>query len=416
MGVDLQTYRQAIGRFHPQLRSVKLRSKLHVPRECIRRAFLCLRLTLCFATILLTCGDIESNPGPYTGVETRAARQTTLSFNGSSLSAANLDSDIYTQTSPATSCGKHQQQTRTPNPSTSRKGKKSINNEPEIMSFLQDMRSDFKSELMTLKGEVKSEFSSINKKMDTITESINELRSENESLKAENESMKSELKSIRQKLDYIEGQSRRNNLRFYGIPGMINEQWSVCEDKIRSFIKDELHLPDMESVGIERAHRVKGRESTACPIIVKFSHFKDCSIILQKSKELFAGRSVYSVQPDFTDRVKARRRELGKIMVKERGKGNYSAIQFDKLIVNDSIFKYDEFKKCIVKIGNRRYNNVARARVEGGAQYNEDSPQSLVGRVDDNSDPGQPYSSQSRDSDEPLNNLLTSQEYANETE
>ena len=103
-------------------------------------------------------------------------------------------------------------------------------------------------------------------------------------------------------------------------------------------------------------------------------------------------------------------------MVKERGKGNYSAIQFDKVIVNDSIFKYDEFKKCIVKIGNRRYNNVARARVEGGAQYNEDSPQSLVGRVDDNSDPGQPYSSQSRDSDEPLNNLLTSQEYANETE
>ena len=246
-GVDLQTYREAIGRFHPKLRSVKSCSRLYVPRKGIRRAFLFLRLILCFTTILFTCGDIESNPGPYSGVETRASKQTTLSFNGASLSAANLDTDNYTQTSPATSRAKYQQHSQTPNPPTSRKGKKNTNNEPEIRSFLQDMRSDFKSELMTLKGEVKSEFSCINKKKkDTITESINELRIENESLKAENENIKSELKSVRQKLDYIEGQSRRNNLRFYGILGKINEQGSVCEDKIRYLIKEKLHLPDME--------------------------------------------------------------------------------------------------------------------------------------------------------------------------
>ena len=149
--------------------------------------------------------------------------------------------------------------------------------------------------------------------------------------------------------------------------------------------------------------------------IVKFSHYKDCNVILQKAKDLFSGRSVYSVQPDFTDRVKVHRRELGKIIVKEREKRNYSAIQFDKPNINDSIIKYDEVKKCIVKIANRRNSNVARARVGGGARYNEGNPQPLVDR-DDNIDPGQPYANQALDNDEPLTNLLTSQEYANETE
>lgn len=83
---------------------------------------------------------------------------------------------------------------------------------------------------------------------------------ENEQLKMENQAMRSELSYLRSQLDKLESQSRQNNLHINGITGTINESWSVCESKVREFIKDDLDLPDKESVEIERVHRVKSQD------------------------------------------------------------------------------------------------------------------------------------------------------------
>ncbi|KAH3884406.1 hypothetical protein DPMN_008384 [Dreissena polymorpha] len=50
----------------------------------------------------------------------------------------------------------------------------------------------------------------------------------------------------------------------------------------------------------------------------------------------------FSVHEDFTERVKSHRRELGKRLVDERERGNYAVMNYDKLIVNNKIFAYDE--------------------------------------------------------------------------
>ena len=89
--------------------------------------------------------------------------------------------------------------------------------------------------------------------------------------------------------------------------GTTNEQWSVTENKDRDFIKVNLDSPELESVEIERARRVKSRNTVKCPIIVKFNKYKDCTSILEKARELLKGDCGFSIQPDYTERVKTAR-------------------------------------------------------------------------------------------------------------
>ena len=62
---------------------------------------------------------------------------------------------------------------------------------------------------------------------------------------------------MKNKQDQIGNQSRRNNLRFNGIDGYINENWDVSERKVRSFLKDTLNFGDeADTFEINRAHRI----------------------------------------------------------------------------------------------------------------------------------------------------------------
>ncbi|KAH3866921.1 hypothetical protein DPMN_030044 [Dreissena polymorpha] len=62
----------------------------------------------------------------------------------------------------------------------------------------------------------------------------------------------------------------------------------------------------------------------------------------------------FSVHEDFTERVKSHRRELGKRLVDERARGNNAVMNYDKLIVNNKIFAYDENNQTIIEIGTAR--------------------------------------------------------------
>ena len=56
------------------------------------------------------------------------------------------------------------------------------------------------------------------------------------------------------KVDYIENQSRRNNLYFSGIPEDHRESCSDTESKVAAIMKKQKHIS--ENLAIERAHRV----------------------------------------------------------------------------------------------------------------------------------------------------------------
>ena len=92
----------------------------------------------------------------------------------------------------------------------------------------------------------------------------------------------------------------------------------------------------------------------------------------------------YSVQQDYTDRVKRHRRILGERMVRERNNGHYASIRYDTLFVNDTIYRYDDNTDQIVYIGKRSRPRATLPR--GGERRRTDDGQRLVGSQRGNGD------------------------------
>ena len=76
------------------------------------------------------------------------------------------------------------------------------------------------------------------------------------------------------RLDYLEDQSRRNNLRVDGLPEDECENWEKTSRKVTLLVKDKLGIPG--TISIERAHRV-GRQQADRPrtIVARFWNYTD---------------------------------------------------------------------------------------------------------------------------------------------
>ena len=71
------------------------------------------------------------------------------------------------------------------------------------------------------------------------------------------------------------------------------------------------------------------------------------------------------MKPDYTDCVVRHRRELGHRMLEERQQNKYAAISYDKLTVNDQVYKYDDVNSSIVCIGKRQVTRQPRDNAHG---------------------------------------------------
>ena len=304
MGVDIQTWR--IGTFiHPR----KCRNALKCLFVSGKAVFSIVRGCLVLSLLLLMCGDVESNPGPPKDVRqgARVTRQSTLDTF-----SADRRTSVDSTRSPFAERGHEPPQS-------------------ELFTFLAQMKTDLSIQNKNVMTEVKN----INTKIDNLAQSVQDLKTENEELKQSNAELQTQLSSVASKLDYLEGQSRRSNLRFNGIHGRFDEDWDVTEQKVRSFIKNDMEMPDYEDVEIERAHRLKSKDRNKCTVIVKFTKFKDREAILRKASNTFDFESPFSVQADYTQRVKKHRRELGKEMIAARQNGQEAKIKYDKLVIGN---------------------------------------------------------------------------------
>lgn len=112
-----------------------------------------------------------------------------------------------------------------------------------------------------------------------------------------------------EKANYLESQTRRNNLVVDGIPKTQNE--SLKETKDMCVINKKLHL-DSSQMLIERVHRTENPTGYSGkrprPIMVKFLRYKDKMDVLGKAKKL-KGTKIY-VNEDYTEAVMQKRREL----------------------------------------------------------------------------------------------------------
>lgn len=118
-----------------------------------------------------------------------------------------------------------------------------------------------------------------------------------------------------------------------------------------------------ESVDLERVHRLRlpGNRNDG-PIIARFTKFKDRDAVLISARQKLGFRSQFRVAEDFTTRVRQARRELGEHLVRARAKGQTASMKFDKLIIDNQIFKYDYQTQKPTCIGYTSYRNNSAAR------------------------------------------------------
>ena len=162
---------------------------------------------------------------------------------------------------------------------------------------------------------------------------ISELRSEIGQLKNGN-------KVLHERLISLESQSRRDNLRFDGIPETPGETWTQSETHVKKVIKD-LGTDD-EKVNIVRAHRV-GKTTGKQPrtILCKFHFFKDRENVMAKKHNLPQG---LRITEDFPPEIDARRRILMPIYIAARKHDNPTIdakLRVDKLYINKQVFTID---------------------------------------------------------------------------
>ena len=225
-----------------------------------------------------------------------------------------------------------------------------------------DVELLLKSQQTAFEGFLRSFMDSVNGRIDsvltqvveaktalnTVTERLNALACKDEEVAVSIKDIQERLEKVDSHADYLENQSRRNNLRVDGVAKDPRESWEASEVKIKDLLVTSLgfSVPEAESVKIERAHRTgKGRpldasrapdgnaNHSARTIVVKFNSYKDRELVLKRSKDRHP-TGVY-ISEDFSQRVIETRKSLLPERKRHRDAGRIAYFSYDKLIVRD---------------------------------------------------------------------------------
>lgn len=158
-------------------------------------------------------------------------------------------------------------------------------------------------------------------------------------IKAHYEELKMENKSLRERLLQIEGQSRRNNLLFDGIPEKKGETWEESEKKLKDFLRTDLKLMDANDIQFERVHRLGYNNAAQKPrtLIARFSFFKQRELVWKERTKLSKTNSKCWVSEDYPTEIKRDRQVLLPIMrsAKKQPGVTSCSLKVDKLFINN---------------------------------------------------------------------------------
>ena len=137
-------------------------------------------------------------------------------------------------------------------------------------------------------------------------------------------------------IDYLENQSRRNNIRIDGIPELPGETWTQTENQVRETLHTKLRMTEVEAerVEIERAHRVgPQKKDKTRTVVLKLTKFKDREAIIKQARE--AKIPGLYVNEDFSQRVIDKRKQLFPELKKARMEGKIAYLSYDRLVVRN---------------------------------------------------------------------------------
>lgn len=233
----------------------------------------------------------------------------------------------------------------------------------ELKKDLSDFRMDFQEDI---KKQIEEFTTEVNRKMQEVTDRIEgavtrvgEMEESMASSEKWDIGVKAALtqllvhqRALQDKVTDLEGRSRRNNIRIYGIPE--GAEGTSAMAFIENFIKSEMEIDSGRDLGKERAHRALAPKppSTAPPrsMVVHFLQFSVKEKILRDAwkKELRIQNKRVYFDHDYATEVQNKRREY--IPVKKTLKDNN--IRFQTPLTKMRVF---------FETGPVMYNSAAQA-------------------------------------------------------
>ena len=192
--------------------------------------------------------------------------------------------------------------------------------------------------------EVLEQLDDINRKLDDFQSQMNNMQFMQNKLEKENTEMKKTISQLTSKVSYLEGQTKRDNLVFFGIPEQQEETWDDCEDEVRKVLDENLKLQGALSdneVGIERAHRIgKKQQGKTRPIVVKFSRYKTKNAILNLKHKLKGSHCRISEQ--FCEAIMRECRKFQPLIESAIQNKQRFSLKYNKLVIEGVTYCYDE--------------------------------------------------------------------------
>ena len=181
------------------------------------------------------------------------------------------------------------------------------------------------------------------KKVGEVEKGMEFANAEVEKQKKKEEETAAEMKKLKDGILYQEAYSRRENLRFFGIPEDGNGDENTRE-LLYKFFSDELNIDNSNSIDFQRVHRLGRKKSgQPRPIIARFLRFPDREMVFKNVRELGEDTDV-KLYPDYPDEIRERRRKQWPRMKKAREEGKtayFSKAQPDRLYIDGELVVFN---------------------------------------------------------------------------
>jgi len=285
------------------------------------------RYKLALLLILLTAGDIESNPGPPPGPGPDNHSQGNSKGSNEALAAG-----VGGVTTRLSSQTKHRQQ---------------------LLSF-----HDGGPSLQDIMKELKATRCEMNQKIDALSikleDRYEELKSEITGLQTALEESKKETEQVKVKLEDLENRSRRNNLIIHGLGAeqSSGESWDETEVKVCEVLKEKLDL-ELDGTDFKRVHRMGKATPKGRPVMAMCTNFKTKSMILKAARNQ-KPEGIY-ITEDLSQSVRDARTSLHTLKQKKSELGYTAFLSYNKLIVKSAsgqknVYVYNKGTRSPVKI------------------------------------------------------------------
>ena len=206
----------------------------------------------------------------------------------------------------------------------------------EVVAVKKDV-IDLTNSLQFTQGQFDEQTKKLDKMEDKLTSSAHNI-----------EALDISVNAIDNNLEYMENQSRRNNLKIMGVEENLAEEksWDDTEKLVKELIKDKLGID--EDIDIERCHRVGNldnkmsqpgmstRNKEPRSIVAKISKWKIKEMILKKARNVKPEGIKFVA--DLSQRTLEKRRAKIPDLLQARSEGKVAYFVLDKLIVKNKTF------------------------------------------------------------------------------